>query len=215
MSPVFAHRTEAGQRLAQRLLGLRLPHPVVLALPRGGVPVAAEVARALGAPLDLLLVRKIGAPLQPEWAIGALAEGEPEVLDIEERTLQACGATRDDVLRTLPAHRQEIARRRALYLGGRAPLPLQGCTALLVDDGIATGATVRAAIRAVRQRQPQRVVLAVPVAPASELPALRALVDELVCLSAPECFGAVGRHYADFSTIEDADVVALMRRFGV
>ena len=215
MSMRFANRSEAGRHLAKRLVDKGLPQAVVLALPRGGVPVAFEVARAMKAPLDLVLVRKVGAPREPEVAIAALAEGEPEVLELEPRTLAACGATHDDVLRALPAHRQEIARRRKLYLGGRAPLNLRGCTAVLVDDGVASGTTVRAAIRALRQRQPERLILAVPVAPASELSRLRSLVDELICLEAPEYLGAVGQHYLDFSQTEDEEVVRLMHTAGI
>lgn len=211
MSMQFENRVDAGRRLAAKLVGMRLDRPVVLALPRGGVPVAAEVARALGAPLDLVLVRKIGAPRQPELAVAALADGAEPAMEIDEETLAASGASRDYVLGEVSRHLREIERRRALYLEGRAPLDLRGRTAVLVDDGIATGTTVRAAIQALRLRQPRRIVLAVPVAPASELPRLRGLVDELVCLWAPEFFSAVGRHYADFDPTEDDEVVALLR----
>ena len=192
---------------------MSLQDPVVLALPRGGVPVAAEVARALHAPLDLVLVRKIGAPSQPELAIAAVADGAEPALEIDESTLAASGASREYVARQVGAHLQEIERRRRLYLQGRAPLDLEGRTAVLVDDGIATGTTARAAIQALRWRHPRRIVLAVPVAPAEELPALASLVDELVCLSQPSYFRAVGAHYRDFEQTTDDEVRDLMSQF--
>ncbi|MEW6703664.1 MAG: phosphoribosyltransferase family protein [Pseudomonadota bacterium] len=210
---VFEDRADAGRQLAARLRQLQLDEPVVLALPRGGVPVAAEVARALKAPLDLLLVRKIGAPAQPELAVAAVADGGEPALEIDEETLALSGTPRDYVHHEVPRQLREIERRRRLYLGARVPLELQGRTAVLVDDGIATGTTVRAAITALRWRKPARIVLAVPVAPAEELPRLRGEVDELVCLSAPEFFGAVGSHYRDFAQTSDEEVMALMHEF--
>lgn len=209
----FADRVDAGRRLAEALRPLALADPVVLALPRGGVPVAAEVARALGAPLDLLLVRKIGAPGQPELAVAAVADAPEPVLERDDETLAQSGADLRYVQAQVPAQLAEIERRRGLYLQGRAPLPLAGRTAVLVDDGIATGTTVRAALRALRQRQPARLVLAVPVAPPSEVQRLRAQVDDLVCLLQPAWFGAVGAFYRDFDQTSDEQVVALMRQF--
>lgn len=206
----FEDRVDAGRRLAAVLQPRAFVDPVVLALPRGGVPVAAEVARALKAPLDLLLVRKIGAPGQPELAIAAVSDGAEPVVEFDEETMSMSGATREDVMREVPGQLAEIERRRQLYLKGRAPLPVKGRTVLLVDDGIATGTTVRAAIRALKARGPARLVLAVPVAPASELPRLRGEVDELVCLVAPAWFGAVGAHYRRFGQTSDDEVVALM-----
>lgn len=210
----FENRMDAGERLAARLVGRGLEQQrlVVLALPRGGVPVAFEVARALAAPLDLVLVRKIGAPGQPELAVAALADGPEPVLEIDESTLAATGTSRAYVDRQLAGEMQEIERRRRAYLEGRRPEELGGRTAILVDDGIATSTTVRAAIRSVRARRPHRIVLAVPVAPASVLPALRTLVDELVCLYAPQDFGAVGRHYVEFGQTGDEEVVRLLRQ---
>ncbi|MGM9488264.1 phosphoribosyltransferase [Ideonella sp. YS5] len=210
MEQSFEDRADAGRQLGARLAGMELEDPVVLALPRGGVPVAAEVARALKAPLDLVLVRKIGAPGQPELAVAAIADGGEPALEVDESTLAASGATLEYVHAQLHDQLQEIERRRNLYLRGRAPLDLKGRTAVLVDDGIATGTTVRAALQALRLRGPRRIVLAVPVAPPQELPALRALVDDLVCLSAPPWFHAVGAHYCDFRQTEDAEVTALM-----
>jgi putative phosphoribosyl transferase len=206
---MFSNRSEAGRLLARRVQAMGLADPVVLALPRGGVPVAVEVARALGAPLDLLLVRKIGAPEQPELAVGAVSEdGE---LFVDRRLMDLTGATDEYMARQAQQQLAEIARRRAAYLGGRAPLRLAGRTAVVVDDGIATGATVHAALQALRRRGPASVVLAVPVASREAAAALSADVDELVCLAQPALFRAVGEHYADFDQVSDDEVVRLMR----
>jgi putative phosphoribosyl transferase len=205
----FRNRSEAGRLLGRRLQAMHIHDPVVLALPRGGVPVAVEVARALRAPLDLLLVRKIGAPQQPELAVAAVCDG-PELV-VDERTMAWTGATDEYVARQAELQLEEIARRRALYLGGRPLLPGAGRTAMVVDDGIATGTTVRAALKALRRRGPARVVLAVPVASPQSVIALAPLVDEVVCLSQPPLFEAVGMHYADFDQVPDAEVARLMR----
>jgi len=206
----FEDRTDAGRRLGQALVALGLVDPVVIALPRGGVPVAAEVARALGAPLDLLLVRKIGVPMQPEIAVAAVAEGPEPTLEIDPETLALSGTSMGYVQREVPGHLAEIERRRRVYLQGRAPLPLAGRTAVLVDDGIATGTSVRAAIRSLRGRRPARIVLAVPVAPADALLRLRTEVDDIVCLATPAPFYAVGAYYFDFEQTTDDEVTALM-----
>lgn len=208
---VFADRTAAGRLLARELLQRHLPDPVVLALPRGGVPVAVEVALALHAPLDLLIVRKIGAPGNPELAVGAIAEGAAAPVADADALLYT-GATMAYVEREARVQVQEIARRRALYLQGRAPVPVEGRTAIVVDDGLATGSTARAGLRALRARKPARIVLAVPVGPADTQEALRAEVDELVCLSTPPFFRAVGVHYADFRQVADEEVVAGLAR---
>jgi putative phosphoribosyl transferase len=207
----FADRAEAGRLLAERLAALQLPPPlVVLALPRGGVPVAAVVARALNAPLELLLVRKIGAPWNPELAVAAVVDGDPPQTVIDEQTLAASGAGPAYVQRELPAALREIARRRRLYLHDRAPRSLRGATAVVVDDGIATGTTARAALRGVRLQGAAQVVLAVPVAPAGTVAELAEEVDHLVCLAEPSPFGAVGRFYRDFHAVEDDEVLAAM-----
>jgi putative phosphoribosyl transferase len=208
---IFGDRAQAGRVLAAALAQRHLAGPVVLALPRGGVPVAAEVALALHAPLDLLIVRKIGAPGNPELAVGAIAEGaEAAVADPE--TMAATGTSRTYVDRQAKVERQEIARRRALYLQGRPPLAVEGRTAIVVDDGLATGSTALAAVRSLRLRKPARIVLAVPVAPPEAVAALRPEVDDLVCLSTPEFFGAVGVHYADFRQVADEEVIAALAR---
>lgn len=209
---VFADRGEAGRLLAERLLRLGLERPVVLALPRGGVPVGFAVARALDAPLDLVLVRKIGAPGQPELAVGAVVDGSrPETvlnrdivrhLGLSERWIEAAAA----------AQLAEIERRRRLYFAGRARAPVEGRTVIVVDDGIATGATMQAALHATRRAGPKTLVLAVPVAPPDTLERLRPDCDQIVCLTAPERFMAVGSFYADFTQVEDDEVRDLLRR---
>lgn len=208
MTALFKNRVEAGRLLAAKLLHHRERRPVVLALPRGGVPVAAEIARALGAPLDLIIVRKIGAPWQPELAIGAMADGEPPEVVRNEDIIRELGVDEDAFAREAAEQAREIERRRKAYLQGRPPLPLAGRTAIVVDDGIATGATMRAALIAVRRRGAVRVVLAVPVAPPSTLDALKPLADEITCLSAPEPFFAIGAHYADFHQVGGGEVRA-------
>ncbi|WP_395702809.1 phosphoribosyltransferase [Aquabacterium sp.] len=213
MDDVFADRAAAGRRLAARVAALHLSAPMVLALPRGGVPVAAPVAALLRAPLELLLVRKIGAPGQPELAVGAVAEcAEPpgHVLVSDDSAMAMTGASESYVEQEARQALQEIARRRAAYRAGRAPQPVAGRTVVLVDDGIATGTTVRAALKALRQMQPARLVLAVPVAPPDTVAALREDVDDLVCLAQPTPFHAVGLHYIDFHQVPDEEVVALM-----
>lgn len=208
MIPPFRDRADAGRRLAKRLMGYKTRLPVVLALPRGGVAVAHPVAVALGAPLDVVLVRKIGTPLQPELAAGAVAEGDPPELVINDEI----GGAISPAWFKAEAERQikEIARRRGRYLGTRARAAIAGRTAIVIDDGIATGATMRAALRAVRKAQPARMVLAVPVAPPGVIARLRDEVDEVICLTISELFGAVGQYYKSFPQLDDAEVVALL-----
>ena len=207
----FANRQQAGLALADRLLQLDLPRPVVvLALPRGGVPIGALVAKALNAPLDLLLVRKIGAPWQPELAVAALVDGDPPDI-VDDLQIQAALGLGSDYVRAQAAHElQEIARRRRLYLRGRKPVPVDGATVVVVDDGIATGTTVRAALQALRRRHPARLVLAIPVAPQDTLDRLRAEVDDIVCLATPSPFHAIGLHYDDFHQVDDDEVLAAL-----
>lgn len=213
MVPTYADRAEAGRALAEHLLHLALPGPVVvLALPRGGVPVAAEIARTLQAPLDLLLVCKIGAPGQPELAVAALVEGTPPALVRDEETCAATGVDAAYIQREAAFAVAEIRRRRRRYLDLRAAVPVQGATVIVVDDGVATGTTMRAALRGLRQRQPARVVLALPVGPPDTVAALRAEADEVVCLRQPVPFRAIGLHYRDFHQLDDEEVVAALDR---
>jgi len=214
----FADRAEAGQLLAKRLLHLKDQHPVVLALPRGGVVVGYEIARALAAPLDLVLVRKIGAPGQPELAIGAVADGEQPELVTEPEILSWLSVGSEYIEASKTQELAEIERRRKLYYGNRSPVDIRDRTAILVDDGIATGATMLAALRAVRRRQPARVVVAVPVAPESSLERLRNEADEVVCLDTPTEFMAVGQFYYRFPQLRDTEVIQLLagaRKFAV
>lgn len=207
----FADRTEAGRLLAQRLAQMNWQRPVVvLALPRGGVPVAAPIARALAAPLELLLVRKIGVPWQPELAVAAVVESTPPAVVVDERMLRYAGLDRSFVDAQVPQQLLEIERRRALYRHGRAPMTLRGCSAIVVDDGIATGTTLRAALKALRRQHPARLVLAVPVAPPDVVLALRPEVDDIVCLRQPWPFEAIGDHYVDFHPVEDGEVLAVL-----
>ena len=211
MSPRFRDRADAAARLAERLKAERLAPPcVVLALPRGGVPIGAAVARALAAPLDLLLVRKIGAPGQRELAVGALVDGDPPELLVDEHLASMTGADPEYLDAEVRAERRELERRRARYLAGRAPVPVHGATVVVVDDGIATGTTMRAVLRVLRRRGPAHLVLAVPVAPPDTVRALRAEVDRVVCLAEPEPFHAIGLHYVDFHQVGDDEVLAAL-----
>jgi putative phosphoribosyl transferase len=212
-APLFADRADAARRLAERLAGEHLLPPlVVLALPRGGVPIGAELARRLGAPLDLLLVRKIGAPWQRELAVAAVVDGERPELVIDEETSAATGASRAWIDEQAALEWREIERRRRVYQRGRAPLPVAGATVVVVDDGIATGTTMRAALKALRRRGARRVVLAVPVAPHDTLIALADEVDRVVCLAEPSPFRAIGLHYGDFHQVSDDEVIAALDR---
>ena len=208
----FENRVLAGRALGEQLKQLDLVDPIVLALPRGGVPVGLEVARVLHAPLDLLLVRKIGVPWQPELAVAAVMDGASPVIVIEPYVQRETGVDGAYIEQRAAQELKEIERRRAVYLGQRAPLPVQGRTAIVVDDGIATGTTVRAALRGLRQRRPARLVLAVPVAPPQTIDALREEVDDVVCLWQPELFGAIGRFYIDFHQLTDDEVIDLMKQ---
>lgn len=206
----FQDRRDAGRLLAAKLSRYKDFAPVVLALPRGGVPVGYEVAKALEAPLDLLLVRKIGAPMHPELGIGAVVDGINPQLVLNERLIRHLGIG-DDYIRA-EERRQlvEIERRRTLYRGGRAALEITGRTVILVDDGIATGATVKAGLLGLARSRPARLILAVPVAAAESLEELAPSADEVVCLYAPAHFRAVGEHYVDFSQTSDEEVIDLL-----
>lgn len=206
----FNDRIEAGRALAEELAKRNYPDPVVLALPRGGVPIGLEVARSLKAPLDLIMVRKIGVPYQPELAAAAVVNGDNPELVVNERIAAQAGLDKEELDRLAEVQLEEIKRRRGIYLKDRAQVSVEGRTAIVVDDGIATGATVRASLKAVRRRKPAKLVLAVPVAPADTLESLRAEVDDLICIETPELFYAIGAHYVDFSQVPDKEVVRLL-----
>src|SRR5262245_34317072 len=203
----FANRSAAGRMLARTLAHKGLADPVVLALPRGGVPVAAEIARRLKAPLDVVLVRKIGVPYQRELAAAAVVDGGDAEIVTNDDVMALAGLTPADIGRLASRELAEIERRRQAYLQGRERVPLEGRTLILVDDGIATGASVRAALVALRRRRPRALVLAVPVAPVDAIAALRPEVDDVVCLRTPEPFVAIGLYYHDFHQLTDEDVM--------
>jgi putative phosphoribosyl transferase len=210
---MFVNREEAGQQLAQRLLHVKDQHPegvVVMALPRGGVVVAAQIAHALAIPLDVLVVRKLGAPGQPELAIGAVTDGEQPQQIFNDRVIRMLGVEQDYLDREIERQLVEVKRRQAMYRGGRPGEPVGGRCVVVVDDGIATGATVRAGIQALRQSEVARIVLVVPVAPPETASTLESEVDEMICLSTPTGFMAVGAFYGDFSQTSDEEVVALL-----
>ncbi|MEU2280947.1 phosphoribosyltransferase family protein [Streptomyces sp. NPDC013178] len=204
----FRDRRQAGRRLAEVLRTQQekgaLPDPVVLALPRGGVAVAAEVAQVLDAPLDVLVVRKIGAPFQPELGVGAIA-GDDALFD--EDALVRLGLDKSELAPVVERERGELRRRERIYRQGRPAPDLRGRTAIVVDDGLATGGTARAALRAVRRRAPRRVVLAVPVGSPEAVALLHSEADEVICLHAPASFMAVGLWYEDFEQLSDNDVL--------
>jgi putative phosphoribosyl transferase len=211
MDSKFRNRADAGRRLAAALRKYAgAPDVVVLALPRGGVPVAYEVARALGAPLDVFLVRKLGVPGQPELAMGAIATGGTRVLN--HGVVAGLGIPEEVVDAVAAREAQELARREREYRGGRPAPDVRGRTVILVDDGLATGATMRAAAAALRQHEPARIVVAVPAAAAETCEEMSREVDEVVCAATPEPFMAVGLWYDDFSQTSDAEVRELLER---
>jgi predicted phosphoribosyltransferase len=199
--------------LAKALSEYKGRNAVVLALPRGGVPVAAEVAAALDAPLDLILVRKIGVPTQPELAMGAVVDGTAPIIVRNEEVIELSGTMADEFDAACARELKEIERRRKLYIGERARAEIAGQVVIVIDDGIATGATTRAALQAIRNRKPKELVLAVPVAPPDTIATLRQKVDALICLEMPELFGAIGYFYRDFQQVSDQEVVAILKRF--
>jgi putative phosphoribosyl transferase len=206
----FEDRIDAGRRLAARLGPLTDERPLVVGLPRGGVPVAEQVATALGAPLEILAVRKLGAPHNPEYGIGAIAEGGTKVFDSE--ALALLGIDGGALGRIVERERAELQRRVEAYRGERPPLPLRDRTVVVIDDGVATGVTDTAALRAVRRGRPRRLVLAVPVCAPDSLGRLRKEADEVVCLAAPPQLHGVGQWYSDFGQVSDVEVIAALER---
>jgi predicted phosphoribosyltransferase len=204
----FEDRTQAGRLLAERLRGYARPDALVLALPRGGVPVAFEVARALRAPLDVFLVRKLGVPGREELALGAIATGGALVVD--RGLVAALGIQATDIAGVISLEKAELARRERLYREGRPPLVVKGKTVIVIDDGVATGSTMLAAITALASQEPSWLVVAVPVAPPDTVVRLRREVDEVVTLAEPDSFGAVGYWYLDFAPVTDERVRELL-----
>jgi putative phosphoribosyl transferase len=207
----FQDRADAGRQLAGKLAHFKDRQPVVLALPRGGVAIGFEIARALAAPLDVVLVRKIGVPWQPELALGAVSDGAEAQTFINEE-LKDLSLPDRYIEKETKRQLEEIERRRKIYCADRPPVDVKDRTAIVVDDGIATGATMRVALRAVRRRAPARLVLAVPVAPPDTLADLGKEADEAVCLDTPEMLGAIGFYYRDFHQMSDAEVTDLLAR---
>ena len=205
----FADRAEAGRNLAPLLAARGFDRPVIFALPRGGVPVALPIAEALGAPLDLLLVRKLGVPWQPELGFGALAEGLEESL-LNQDIIAHTGLSADMIAPVLAAEKQELARRAVLYLKGRKRLDPKGRNVILVDDGLATGFTARAALQALRQRGAARLVLAVPIAAPESIAALKDVADEIIAVETEDFHGGISASYADFHQISDAEMLGML-----
>jgi len=206
---LFRDRSEAGAVLAELLQPLAPEHPIVLALPRGGVPVGYEIARALGAPLDILLVRKIGAPRDPELGIGAVAEDGVRIVD--PGTVEALGLSERDVARAVARAEAELAQRSARHRHGAAPPEVRGRTVIVADDGLATGGTATAAVLALRHRGAGRIVVAVPVAAHASAEQLRGVADVVVCARESDRLGAIGAWYADFRQTSDGEVTRLLK----
>lgn len=208
---IFRDRRQAGKLLAAEVAKLGLRDVIVLAIPRGGVPVADEIADALGAPLDLIIARKIGAPGYSEYAIGAVSQDGEPVLD--GSAVEALRVTKEYVEKEAALQASEVRARMKTYRGDRPYPQIEGKTVVVVDDGIATGSTVRAAIRSLRRRNPGLVILATPVAPPETIRELSVEADRIVCLSTPENFSAVGEFYVDFGQLEDSDVIDTLRKY--
>jgi putative phosphoribosyl transferase len=208
---VYSTRKQAGQMLARRLMSHAAGNVVVLGIPRGGLPVAKEVAAALGAPLDVIVVRKLGAPGQPELGIGAVVDGDRPRAIFNQDIVEHLGVSDEYIEAEIARQLKEVNRRETEYRGGRARIPLVGKTVILIDDGIATGSSVRAALRGVRRQRPKRLVLATPVAPAETIEALRSEADEIVCLETPDDFFAVGQFYRDFHQVTDDEVKTILQ----
>lgn len=208
---IFADRAEAGRLLAERLAGLDFQAPLVLALPRGGVPVAAEIARALAAPLDVAFVRKLGAPHQPELAVGAVADGDDPEIVLNDELVHALGLTEDYITAAASRELAAIEQRRREYAHLRPAVEPAARAVIVVDDGVATGMTMRAALRHVKRGKPNRLIAAVPVASREAVALLRREADEVVCLAAPRSFGSVGSFYRDFHQVSHDEVAGLLR----
>ena len=209
----FRNRSEAGKKLARALQRYEGLNPVILALPRGGVPVAAEVAAALHAPLGLVLVRKIGVPWRPELAMGAVVDGPAPVVVRNEDVIRVAGIDEAEFKHICDLELAEIERRRRRYLGDRPPIDVKDRVTIVIDDGIATGATIRAALRATRMRAPKMLVLAVPVASSEALAEVGKEADDVICLEEHEFLGAIGFYYSDFRQTSDEEVIEAIAHY--
>jgi putative phosphoribosyl transferase len=209
---VYADREAAGRMLARRLMYYAHGDVVVLGIARGGVPIAREIADALGAPLDVLVVRKLGAPGQTEFGIGAVVDGDHPRAIFNQDVIEHLGVSAEYLQAEIARQLREVNRREIAYRGGRASIRLTGKTVIVVDDGIATGSSVRAALRGIRRQKPRHLVLATPVASRESIEALRSDADEIVCLETPEDFFAVGQFYRDFSQVSDKEVKTILNR---
>lgn len=207
---MFRDRAEAGRMLGAEIAALKLREPIVLALPRGGVPVACEVAVAVGARVDVVIVRKVGAPGNPELAVAAVVDGDPPDVVLNREIVEAYGLDDAEIAALIARERPELERRRAVYRGGRAPLSVRGKSVIVVDDGAATGTTMKVAARAIRRRSAASVILALPVASADAVSDLQQESDKVVCLSQPPRFRALSYHYRDFHQLDDAEVLDLL-----
>lgn len=212
MNSIFKDRIEAGQKLAKELERFRDEKPVILALPRGGLPIGYEVAKALQAPLDIILVRKIGTPGAPELAVGAVVDGENPELVLNEDVVRIHGVPESYIEQHAKQELGEIERRRKLYRADHPLVDVEGKTAIVVDDGIATGATVRAALKGVRKRNPETLILGVPVAPPETIESLKEEADEVICLEMPPNFRAISMHYGSFPQLQDEEVIDILRQ---
>jgi len=210
---LFQDRSDAGRKLANALGKYKDRHPVILALPRGGVLVAAEVAQSLDASLDLVLVRKVGVPNQPELAMGAVVDGAEPIVVQNEDVIELADVSKQEFDEVCREELAEIDRRRAHYLAGRDRTEIKGQVTIIIDDGIATGATMRAAVMALRKQGPEELVLAIPVAALESVERLHSEVDAVVCLETLIEFGAIGYYYRDFRQIGDDEVIATLKRF--
>lgn len=211
--PIFYDRIDAGEKLAKKLVKYRPSHPIILGMPRGGVVVAYAIARALQAPLDIIVARKLGAPDQPEFAIGAIAPNDIVVWN--EEALSYINLNETIKQQLIATEQKEMQRRLKIYRGNLVPLSLQDKVVIIVDDGIATGQSALAAIKSVRKMKPKKIILAVGVAAADSLTLLQSEVDELICLATPEPFYAVGEWYENFAQVEDQEVIELLQKANI
>ncbi len=211
---IFADRADAARKLLEKLPKTEAEKTIVLALPRGGVPMGAIISKALGVPLDIALVRKIGAPGHRELAVGAVSNGEGMQVTVNHDVAAMMGLTEKDVRHLAENEVPELKRRRQLYCGDRPPLPVEGKSVIVVDDGIATGATMRAALRLIRQKGAREIILAIPVGPAEVVAEMEREADRVICLSTPAHFYAVGAHYMNFDQTTDDEVVDLLKTVG-